>query len=50
MKFQMDTQSRTDPTEPAVVDGMGAVMPGWVAEGCNRIMGQEFTEEEEELN
>ena len=39
MKSKMDAQSRLDPAESFVVDGVGARTPVWVAEEGNRIRG-----------
>ena len=43
-------QGRKDPGASFVVDGWGPVFSSRVAEECNRVSGQESTEEEERLH
>ena len=47
MKAKIDAQTRMDPGASSIVDGVGPVLPAWVAEERNRISGQQSTEGEE---
>ena len=47
MKEKMDTRTRMDPGAPLMVNGGGLALFASVAAECNRISGQELTEEAE---
>ena len=47
MQGGIDTHTRRDPGAPLLVDGAGAALSAWVAEGYNRTSGRELTKEEE---
>ena len=44
-----DLKARLDATRSSVVEGVGAATSAWDAGECNRVLGQESTEEEKKL-
>ena len=50
MKEKIETHTRKDPGASCISDGGGPVLSAWVAEACNRGLGQELTEEGERLH
>ena len=42
MTDKIDAQSRRDPGAPLVIDGGGPALSARVAEGCDRVSGQEL--------
>ena len=45
-----DLKSRLDASQAPAVGGVDAATSAWVAEVCNRALGQKCTEEEEEMH
>ena len=47
VQAKIDTRARMDPGASFLVDVGGPALSAWVAEECNRILGQELTDSEE---
>ena len=45
-----ELRARGGATRPSVLEGVEAAISAWVAEECNRVLGQDLAEEGEELH